>query len=199
MIKIIHYLGKYLSYLYLLIFYKVRIIGLDNVPTKGGILLCATHYTELDMFLIGHRMKRKVIWMAKEELFKNKIMGFIVGRLGAFPVKRGKADSGALKTAIKLIKNGEIVGIFPHGTRISRLKGIKPEIHNGTALIALKSGALLLPVVIKGNYKLFTEMTVIFGKPVKIENELLAVSHEKYEKISNMINDKFNELLEANV
>src|SRR5690606_10964952 len=99
------------------VFYRVQIIGIENIPKEGAAILCSNHISELDMFFIGYRIKRLVRYMAKEELFKNPLLRFFITRLGAFPVKRGKGDVGAIKTSLRLLSEGHIVGIFPEGTR----------------------------------------------------------------------------------
>ena len=99
--------------------YRVELVNMEKVPVKGPAILCANHNNILDMFFLGFRLKRWMYWMAKEELFKNPIAAFILGKLGVFPVKRGKGDISSIKNAYKLLDEGKIVGIFPQGTRIN--------------------------------------------------------------------------------
>ena len=153
------------------LFYKVDIVNMDNIPKRGAALLCSNHISQLDMFLIGHRIPRMVYWMAKEELFRNPVVGAVMRCLGAFPIKRGKGDVGAMKKVYKLLGKGKIVGIFPEGTRTKgKLKG-KIKAKPGNVLIAINSGVPIIPVAIAGNYKLFSRMRLIIGEPIKIETD----------------------------
>lgn len=152
------------------LFFKVSIVNRENVPEKGGAILCSNHIGELDMFLIGFRLKRLVHWMAKEELFKNPLLSAFIRWLGAFPVKRGKPDIEAIKNAIALVNEGHIVGIFPEGTRMRNKNKRNIKVSNSPILIAEKTGAPIIPVAIQGNYKLFSRINVIFGKPFYIES-----------------------------
>jgi 1-acyl-sn-glycerol-3-phosphate acyltransferase len=153
------------------VFFRVKLINRHNIPEKGAAVLCSNHVGELDMFFIGYRIKRLVHWMAKEELFKNSIISFILRRLGAFPVKRGKGDIESIKIALKLLKDGHILGIFPEGTRTKRkdIKLIKAK--PGVAMFALKSGAPIIPVAIEGKVKMFGKIRVIFGEPFYLASE----------------------------
>ena len=155
---------------YFALFYKVRTEGLENIPKTGPLLMCANHPTGLDMFLIGTRIpKRQVHYMAKAELFRNKILAFLLKHVGAFPVSRGKGDVGSVKTAYKLLEDGKIVGVFPEGTRTKK-KDIKKR-KAGAALFALHSNAQILPVAIDGEYKLFKKVRVVFGEPFYLNEQ----------------------------
>ena len=112
----------------------------EKIPDDGPALLCATHNTMLDMFFLGYKLKRWVYWMAKEELFKNPVSGFIFRKLGAFPVKRGKGDVGSIKTAYKHLKDGDIIGIFPHGTSVNPAQIENARIKPGAAMLAINAG-----------------------------------------------------------
>ncbi len=149
------------------LFFRVTVTGLENVPENGPVLLCANHIGALDMFFIGYRLKRLVHYMAKEELFKNPILALLIRWLGAFPVKRGTGDVGAIKTAYRFLDEGKIVGILPQGTRTRGKDLSKIKVNPGVALIALNKGAPILPVGLKGSYKPFTKVKVAFGEPFR--------------------------------
>jgi 1-acyl-sn-glycerol-3-phosphate acyltransferase len=129
-------------------------------------MICANHISNLDPPLVGCAMQRKIHFMAKEELFKIPILAPIIRTLGAFPVKRGGGDHQALKTSIQLLKNGQVLGIFPEGTRSKT--GELGKAHSGAALIALKANSPVVPVAIIGSYRLFRSIKVIFGKPIDV-------------------------------
>jgi len=183
------------------IFYRVNIKGLENVPDSGGAVLCSNHIGELDMFVIGYRIKRLVHWMAKEELFRIPILTPFIKWLGAFPVKRGKADVEAIKTAIRLVREGNIVGIFPEGTRMKNKKNKKPKVSRSALMIAEKCDVPVIPVAIKtthNNYRIFSRINVVFGTPIdiKIEKQKNTESAGKADEIGINIIDKIYSLME---
>lgn len=151
--------------------YRVELVNMEKVPVKGPAILCANHNNILDMFFLGFRLKRWIYWMAKEELFKNPIAAFILGKLGVFPVKRGKGDISSIKNAYKLLDEGKIVGIFPQGTRINPQRIETMRVKPGAAMIALNAGVPIIPAAIQGNYKLFGKVRVIFGDPFYLEHK----------------------------
>src|SRR3989339_619848 len=138
MFKIFMRFVRFVILICLNLLYKIEIEGYKNFPKKGGAIVCANHLGNLDMFFIGYKIKRLVHWMAKEELFNNKIFAMILRKIGAFPVKRGTGDLGAIKFAINLIKNEHILGIFPEGTRTIKKNSEEIKLKSGVALIAIK-------------------------------------------------------------
>ncbi len=179
------------------IFFRVEIKGLENVPKEGGILLCSNHIFDLDMFVIGYKLPRLVHYMAKEELFKIPFVKNFITWLGAFPVRRGAGDIGAIRTVIKLLSEGKIVGIFPEGTRSKGVK--KTEAKAGIVLLAEKSGAPILPVSIKATYKPFSKIKLVYGKPFKLDFKVgEKLSGEEMIKMSKMIMEKIYALSEGN-
>lgn len=159
--------GKAIVWLFFALFFRVRVSGRENIPPKGPFLLYANHIHALDMFLIACKMKPRVHYMAKAELFKNKLLAFLLKHVGAFPVHRGKGDVGSIKTVYRLLDQGCVVGIFPEGTRtkkkdLTRKKG-------GAALMALTSGVPILPVAVEGSFKLFSKLRVVYGEPFVLE------------------------------
>lgn len=199
--KIIHKICKFIitnfCRIVLFILFRVKIIGKENVPKEGGYILCSNHISNWDPLLLIAYSPRKVCFMAKKELFKSKIMRLLSKLYGFFPVDRNSRDIEAMKMSLKIIKDGEILGIFPEGTRHGFEKN--GRIKSGTARIALKTGAKVIPVGIKGDYKVFRKVIVTYGKPIDLseykttdkENE-----KENIEKVSQIIMDKIIELSE---
>jgi len=184
--------------LFFFLFYRVKIIGLDNVPKEGAAILCANHVGEMDMFFIGYKVKRLVRYMAKSELFKIPILSPLIKFLGAFPVKRGKADVEAIKTALRLLDEGHIVGIFPEGTRLKNKKGKTVKAKPGAALLAQKSGAPILPVAVEGKYRPFSKIKIVFGKPFSLDldkdkkytnNELVVISEGIMKRVYSLLEE----------
>ena len=152
--------------LYYRIVFRVKAEGLENLEPGRNYVVCPNHKSLNDPPLLGTCVKTSLRFMAKEELFENKLFGALISVLGAFPVKRGEGDLAALKAAIKLLKDGENLVIFPEGARSP-----KEHLHkgkSGAVLIAVKAGVDIVPVGICGTYKLFSKMTVHFGKPIRL-------------------------------
>lgn len=152
---------------YYKIFYRVKIEGLENIPKEDGYIVCANHKSLNDPPLLAVELPIKFRFMAKEELFENKVFGAFLRFVGAFPVKRGKNDIAALRAAISILSNKENLMIFPEGARSP--KGYMHKGKPGTALIAIKSRVRILPVGIDGGYKPFSKITIRVGKPISME------------------------------
>jgi 1-acyl-sn-glycerol-3-phosphate acyltransferase len=131
--------------------------------------------------------------MAKEELFRLPVLGWLLPRVYAFPVRRGSANRRAISTALQTLRNGGILGLFPEGTR-SRTRDLLPP-QPGIALIALKSGAVVLPVAIAGPYRLFRPVRVKIGKQMLFEefNEQKTRA-EQLEQVAGRIMTEINRL-----
>lgn len=141
----------------------------DYVPKEGGVVLCSNHISLLDPPAIGIMLDRKVRFMAKAELFNVPVLGKIINGLGAFPVKRGGVGKETIRTAFNLLRDGDIMGIFPEGTR--NTDGAVAA-KKGAAMIALKSGAAVVPVAVIGEYKLFRKTKVVYGPPIDMSDLL---------------------------
>lgn len=165
-------LVRVLTRIILNILYRVKVENRENIPVKGAAILCSNHNSGMDMFLIGMSIKRFIRWMAKEELFRNRLTGALFRWFGAFPVKRGKGDLGSIKTALALLEQGEIIGIFPEGTRVKTKENEKrteTRMKSGVALLASKAGVPILPVAVSGKQKLFSRVTVRFGEAFTLD------------------------------
>ena len=150
------------------ILYRLKVIGLENIPEKNGVIICPNHTSNADPVVLAVSLKRQVYFMAKAELFKNKILRKLFKMVGAFPVERGKRDSSAIDNAEKILKNGEQLGLFIEGTRSKTDDFLRPK--TGCAMIAYKTGATIIPVCITGTgehkLKIFKKSIVSIGKPI---------------------------------
>ncbi|HEY8361388.1 MAG TPA: lysophospholipid acyltransferase family protein [Tissierellaceae bacterium] len=149
--------------------YRINVYGKENIEDKenrGNIIICANHTHEFDPIIISIMYPRQIFWMAKKQLFKNKIVASFLSKLGAFPVDREEIDLSTIKKSLNILKEDGVLGIFPEGTRVKKidLENAKP----GVGLIALKSNAAILPVYIDGNYKLFSKINIYFGKEIDL-------------------------------
>ncbi|MFF2752672.1 lysophospholipid acyltransferase family protein [Psychrobacillus sp. NPDC058041] len=159
--------GKTVLYVALKPIYRFEVIGAENFPKDGGILLCSNHIEALDPPVVGINAPRPVNFMAKEELFRIPILKSILPGVNAFPVKRGMSDRDALRRAIKLLKDGEVVGLFPEGTRSK--DGTLGKGFSGAGFFALRGDANVVPCAIIGPYKPFRKLKIVFGEMIDIE------------------------------
>ncbi len=160
---VLYCFGHFIFAIFYRLFYRRRIYGKENIPKKGPLIICANHISWHDPLAIGSALPvhYKIKFMAKEELFRNAFVAFILRMVGAFPVNRQAADSRAIRRAFQVLKEGGVVGIFPEGTRSKT--GHLQRAQKGAALIAGRTGAPLLPVLIVGPYRLGRPLRIIFG------------------------------------
>ncbi|WP_027417469.1 lysophospholipid acyltransferase family protein [Aneurinibacillus terranovensis] len=157
-----------------IVFYRWNVIGRENVPQEEGIVLCCNHISNWDPMLLGSGIERQVHFMAKEEIFKVPIVGRLVRAFGSFPIKRGAGDRQAIRRSLEIVEEGKVLGIFPEG---SRSKTGKPgKALPGAAMIALKTKVRIVPVFIKGPYRLFRPITIIYGRPVDLNDLVVGKS-----------------------
>ncbi len=179
-------------YGYCKIVYRVRIIGKENIPQDGAILFCGNHRTYLDPPLIVATAGRHMRFMAKEELSKNKFLAFLGVVFDAIYVKRDSKDITAMKEALKTLKSGSCIGLFPEGTR-NGLEKNNGKIKNGAAYLALKTGAQIVPIGIQGDSKPFHKSTIIYGKPLNLSK------YQGIKKIDEQTEDEVSEILKNEI
>lgn len=153
--------------------FRAKIKGMGNEPPFGGCVVCANHTSMLDVFILSACLERQLRYLAKAELFKIPILSGLIRSLGAYSVDRGKSDVGAIKKTLSLLKNGEMVCIFPQGTRHEGINPADTKIKSGVGMAAYHARVPVLPVYIKlKNYKyaLFRKTEVIIGEPIKYED-----------------------------
>lgn len=145
--------------------YRMKYIGRENVPENGAYILASNHRLATDPIMLGMGVKRQVLFMAKEELFKNKFISWFLRKLGAFPVSRGKADTGSIRHFEKALENGALMGIFIEGTRSKDGEFLPPK--NGCSLIAWDTKTPVIPVC---HTKIGSRTVFHFGKPLSLED-----------------------------
>lgn len=181
-----------LRLLYRLLF-RLEARGLHHIPKEGPVILASNHISNLDPPTIGVLVPRKVNFMAKEELFKIPVFGALIRAFGAFPVKRGGVSKEAIKSAITLLKEGNVLGIFPEGSR--KTPGAAKK---GTAMIAIRSGATIIPVAIVGRYRLFRKTLVCYGEPLDLNAIIYDSSADMLEQVTDAVMDRINEIVMQN-
>lgn len=190
---------KKLTGLMMKICLSVRYEGLQNIPQGKGLILASNHRSNWDPVIVAQKLKAQLYFMAKVELFQIPVFGRILKWLGAFPVQRGKGDSGAIDWAVNIVENNKILAMFPEGTRS---KDGKPgRARSGVALIAGQTKADILPCAVSYSGKLsFRKRIVVrYGKLIPftelgMEN---SGSPSELKKASQLIMGRITELLDA--
>lgn len=155
---------KFLFKIGAIIMYRPKIKGKQNLPENTAAIICPNHVHALDSAIMVAMNKRKINVLAKEELFKNKFLCFIADLFGIYPVKRDSKSMESIKISLKLLKNKELLMIFPEGTRNGMEKGIKPK--DGAVKLAIKANVPIIPVGIQGEFKLFKQVKANIGEPI---------------------------------
>lgn len=172
---------------------RVEVKGVENIPESGPFVVMSNHISYLDPPLIGSIIPQKVHYMAKAELFENRIVGAFLKKLGAFPLKRGTGDSRAFRKAIKILRNDQVLGIFPEGTRYP--EGSPGEPHSGSVMLAIMAKSPILPIGIK-NIKRKGRTKVIIGEPLVLEEYFgKKLSKEERQEVANEVMSKIISLL----
>ena len=147
-----------------IILYRPKIIGKENIPQSTAAIICPNHVHALDSAVIVVMAKRKVNVLAKEELYINGFVRWVASVFGIYRVKKGKKSLESMKVSLKLLKNNELLMIFPEGTRKGLAKGVKPK--NGAIKLAIRAGVPIIPVGVQGSFKLFRKIKLNIGKPI---------------------------------
>ncbi|MDZ5471185.1 lysophospholipid acyltransferase family protein (plasmid) [Bacillus sp. 31A1R] len=174
--------------------YRIEIVGAENMPKEGGVLLCANHIHNFDPPVVGITAPRPVHFMAKEELFSVPVLGKLVNHLNAFPVKRGMSDREALRKGLAVLKEGNVLGLFPEGTRSKNGevgKGLA-----GAGFFALRSDCYVVPCAIIGPYKAFNKLKVVFGKPIQMDE--LRQRKASAEEVTDTIMNEIKLIMKSN-
>lgn len=184
------------------IVYRYKIINGRNIPEKGGFIVASNHLSFSDPVLLGLGQKRRLFFMAKIELFKNKFFGALIRGLGAFPVERGAGDNKAIKTGEDLIKDGEIMTIFLEGGRTKTGELMRPR--SGCALVAQQMQVPVIPacITVVGNPKhLFAKRVIHFGEPLTPQELGLTVDggRKELKVASNKIMDEIRKMREQDL
>ena len=171
-------------------FFKFEVIGTENIPSEGNLIIAANHKSNLDPIFVASAVdkKRKMTAIAKEELFKNKIVAKILNKVEIIPINRQNPGLGTIKRILKYIKNDYALVMFPEGTRSKT-----DDFNNakaGLSLFATKAKAEIVPCTIYSSYKLFKPAKIYFGKPISLEEYYKQkLTSEDHERISGEVMD----------
>ena len=173
------------------VYFRMRRLGMEHVPTSGPVIFAANHRSFLDPFVIGTLTRRPVYYVAKKELFGHPLVGWLLSRLGAFPIDRGAGDQQAMETALRILERGDCVVIFPEGTRTR--PGPLGQPRRGVGRLALQTGAPVVPVAVLGTEAIRRgwrirphRVTLRCGRPVsfpRVENPTPAEAAAATERI----------------
>lgn len=176
----------------------LKVEGMDNIPASGPVIIASNHVSNWDPIVVGVALKRPVYFMAKVSLFKNPVMNFFMKRLNAFPVQTDYADRQAIRRALQILGEGNVLGIFPEGMRN---KSGEAKARPGVVMLALKSGAPIIPIGCSGTgHSLpcgwFRPFLAKAGTPIHLDQYRgRRIGSIGMEKISEDIMNKIVELL----
>lgn len=176
---------------------RVRVHGAENEPeeSEGPYIICANHTVFSDpIFLCAATSKQQPHFMAKKELFRIPLLGWLIKGLGAFPIDRGGSDVSAIKKSIAMINEGKCVGIFPQGHRYVGIDPRKTEIHHGIGMIASRTRATVLPCYLCNRdykYRLGRRLDIVIGRPMRYEEYSAGLSGTaEYSAITDKVFDR---------
>ena len=182
--------------------FKYEVVGIENIPNEyGNFMLCCNHQSFLDVVLLAVMCPYQINFMAKKELFKFKPLGWLFKKVGAFPVNRGAGDVSAVKHAEETLKKGGVLGIFPEGTR--NPMGAPGRAKAGAAMLAINTGADILPVAIRYSKKpiLFKKVSVRIGQLINGEGFTKSekISKTEIKRVTGIIMENITNLWETKI
>ncbi len=182
---------RFLMYVFLILLFRVKIEGKENLPKEGAYIICGNHRSNWDPVFLVVFSKRDMYFMAKKELFKNGFVNFLAYVCDVFPVDRGSKDITAMKKSLKILESGECLGLFPEGTRNGLEKNGKAQ--NGAAYMCLRTQTKIVPVGISGEFKPFKKVKITYGKPLDF-SKYYSKKPEK-EVLDKVSKDIMNEII----
>lgn len=191
----VYWISYYILKILSALFFPFTIQGRKHIPREGGFIFASNHLSNIDPLLIGLSVQRRISYMGKESLFANKFLGAFLRQVGTFPIKRESADIGALREALRRLRRGSPLVVFPEGARAGSRKVLRRDgsAYSGIGFLAAKSGVPVIPVRISGSDKVLPPgarwfrrhpIRLIFGPP------LLFSPRDSYPRIAETIMDR---------
>lgn len=170
-----------------------KAIGREHIP-EGGVLVCGNHTAMSDPLFLCYAFRRKnqLRPMAKAELLRVPVIGWVLKHVGVFGVERGKSDVGAIKQAMKYLKEGEKVLLFPEGTRVH--EGEESDAKNGAAMLSVRCGVPILPVYVPEKKRWFRRTPVVIGEPYTPQVAGRKGTAEEYDAITANLMERIRAL-----
>jgi len=189
--RVLYWIGKNGSNAIFKIFSRVRVIGRENVPRTGPLILSPNHASFADPPLVGSQLPRTLFYMGKEELFRIPVLGWLIRQVNAFPIRRKEGDIAAIKAAERILNAGGALIVFPEGRRQREGRLGAPK--RGVGLLASRTGAPVLPVYVHNGHRVMrgARLTVIFGRAMSMNLD------ETAEDFSRRVMDAIRGLKEA--
>jgi 1-acyl-sn-glycerol-3-phosphate acyltransferase len=190
--------GRFVFSLYLKVLYRLKIHNAERIPRRKPFIICSNHIYWLDPLAVAAAFPAsyKIHFMAKKEIFSNIFFSYILKKAHAFPVNRQDADYSAVKKAYQLLKEGQVLGLFPEGSRSKN--GEIQKAYNGAALISVRSGVPILPIAIAGPYGIFKPVHIYIGPPFALPPLIYEEKDRKrmqLDEMSCIIMNNISELL----
>jgi 1-acyl-sn-glycerol-3-phosphate acyltransferase len=180
-------------------FFNIRVSGTENEPLKGPFIVCANHMSDSDPIILDAALRHQLRYFAKEELFRIPLFRRLIIALGAYPVKRGMSDVRAIRKTIEILENGEVVGMFPQGTRHPGVNPCETEVKSGVGMMAWRAKSPVLPVLIqtKGwRVAPFKRVNVIIGRLIGFDEFGFTNGNKaEYDSASALIFERITELI----
>jgi cytidylate kinase len=178
-------------------FYRIRVVGVEHFPLTGPVVVACNHKAMTDPFFLGSNAPRQIHYMAKVELWKFKPLAWAMDKFGTFPVNRGEVDRAAIKKAIEILDQGEVLGLFPEG-HCHKGPGLG-ELRAGISLFSMREGVLTVPAVMRGTelafkhgFPHFPKIDIIFGPPIQMPGHDVPRTER-----ATIVTDRVRETLEA--
>jgi 1-acyl-sn-glycerol-3-phosphate acyltransferase len=177
-----------------------RVTGSEAIPRSGAVIIASNHISYCDPPVVGSGVPREVHFMAKEELFRNRAFAWLISRYNAIPLKRSVGDVGALRKAVRMLKQGKAVLMFPEGTRSLSGRLLKPK--PGIGMIASLASAPVVPAFVTGTNRLGAaflrraKFSVSFGEPVIPPADEAVGSQDGYVKVTEEVMRRIADLAE---
>lgn len=197
--KILYYAGWTITRVISKLIFRIKISGWEHVPKTAGFIVATNHISYYDPPLVGSWLPREVYFLAKKELFKNKLFGAIISRTNALPVKRGVIDRNAIALCKQVIDDGYGITIFPEGTRSKTDSFLDPK--PGIGMIAKTANCPILVGYVHGSNRLSRcflgkeRMSITFDTPITVE-ELQTIPADKnsYMRIAELVMDRIGQI-----
>lgn len=191
----IYYISYFFFKILSALFFPLTAIGQRNLPVGQGFIIASNHISNMDPFILGLASRRRLSYVTKDTLFRNRVLRYLLYRVDAFPIKRGSSDFRAMRETLRRLKKGAPIVLFPEGTR--QTAGVERKIHEGIGFIVAKAGVPVIPACIQGSQKVLApgskilrrhRVAVIFGAPLHF------AKHQSYADIAHQVMDRVSSL-----